>query len=300
MSGGKTFRGFQRRAGVPRRGFTLIELLVVISVVALLMALLVPALQRARRQAKAAVCHSNLRQWAMTLSVYTQEHEGRFPSDPLGVNGLWLLRGTFMSGDDPNVDQGSFHHFHTQGIALCPMATEPAGDSGFGISNAPYGSVRYDVEGRNGSATAAWEIIHPAPAFQGSYGYNGWLFRGFSQRFPPSLLSTGRIDLNVLTLRHRASIPVLLDASHPFAQPRPFEPPGSPQGGGSGMSSFCMTRHERQVNGLLLDWSARKIDLKELWTLKWYAEYDTAGPWTKAGGVQPERWPSWIRYFKDY
>ena len=54
------------------------------------------------------------------------------------------------------------------------------------------------------------------------------------------------------------------------------------------------------VNGLFLDWSVRKVGLKEPWTLKWYPEYDTAGPWTKAGGVKREDWPEWLRKFKDY
>ena len=46
-----------------RKGFTLIELLVVISVIVLLMALLLPALQRARNQARAVVCRAHLKQW---------------------------------------------------------------------------------------------------------------------------------------------------------------------------------------------------------------------------------------------
>ncbi len=49
-----------------------------------------------------------------------------------------------------------------------------------------------------------------------------------------------------------------------------------------------------------MDWSVRKVGLKELWTLKWHRQYDTAGPWTKAGGVQGEDWPLWLRRFKDY
>lgn len=66
------------------------------------------------------------------------------------------------------------------------------------------------------------------------------------------------------------------------------------------MSRFCINRHEGTVNGAFMDWSVRKIGLKELWTLKWHYEYNTAGPYTLAGGMQPEAWPQWMRNFKDY
>jgi prepilin-type processing-associated H-X9-DG protein len=62
----------------------------------------------------------------------------------------------------------------------------------------------------------------------------------------------------------------------------------------------CINRHSGGVNGLFLDWSVRKVGLKELWTLKWHKQFNTAGPWTKAGGVRPEDWPKWMRHFKDY
>jgi len=42
------------------------------------------------------------------------------------------------------------------------------------------------------------------------------------------------------------------------------------------------------------------VGLKEIWTLKWNKEFDTRGSWTKAGGVNPEDWPPWMRRFKDY
>jgi len=60
-------------------GFTLIELLVVISIVALLMAILLPTLQQVRKQAHAAGCQSNLRQWGLYYSMYTAESDGRMP-----------------------------------------------------------------------------------------------------------------------------------------------------------------------------------------------------------------------------
>ena len=67
-----------------------------------------------------------------------------------------------------------------------------------------------------------------------------------------------------------------------------------------GFSAFCINRHNGGVNGLFLDGAVRPIGIKELWTLKWHRQFDTAGRWTLAGGVQPEDWPKWMRRFKDY
>ncbi|MBN1361755.1 MAG: hypothetical protein JW993_14255 [Sedimentisphaerales bacterium] len=62
----------------------------------------------------------------------------------------------------------------------------------------------------------------------------------------------------------------------------------------------CIDRHGRgSINAGFVDGSSRRVGLKELWTLKWHTQYDTSGPWTKAGGVQPEDWPAWMRRFKD-
>ena len=59
-----------------RRGFTLIELLVVIAIIALLMAILLPALHRAKDQARSVICLHNLRQWGLATSQYATESEG--------------------------------------------------------------------------------------------------------------------------------------------------------------------------------------------------------------------------------
>ncbi len=62
----------------------------------------------------------------------------------------------------------------------------------------------------------------------------------------------------------------------------------------------CINRHNGGINILLMDWSVRKVGLKELWALKWHKEFDTQNHWTKAGGVQPGDWPQWMRKFKDH
>jgi type II secretory pathway pseudopilin PulG len=278
-------------------------LLVVVAIIALLVALLLPALRRARRQAKAMVCRSNLRQWAMVLATYTEDHQGRFPSKGLGVDGVWLLRGAFLTGNDPNAPQDTFHHFNTKKIACCPMATRAFGGLRFGatIGTTSFGSS-YKVEGSMGSALGAWKIKTPAPAFRGSYGLNLWLFTGLHENPEDSAqLRDGRIDLDVLSLRGRSGIPVLLDGTCPLSWARDTDPPSwDPDLGAFHLGYFCTNCHQDSVNGLFLDWSVRKVGLKELWTLNWYTEFNRAGKWTKAGGVQPEDWPKWMRNFKDY
>lgn len=58
-----------------RKGFTLIELLVVIAIIAVLMSILMPAMQRAREQGKRAVCLSNVKQFGLSWVLYADEND---------------------------------------------------------------------------------------------------------------------------------------------------------------------------------------------------------------------------------
>ena len=274
-------------------GFTLIELLVVIAIIALLMAILLPALQSVRRQARTVVCQANLKQWGGIMALYIEDNRGRFPP---GIPGcLGFLRGSFVYDDDPN-KADVYHSVSTEGIALCPMAVR-AGDMAFS-ARGPANSRSWHFECTTGSKFEAWEITSPGKPFRCSYGLNERLFDShFTDQFSRRYLD----DTDLFSLRGKANIPTLLDCSSFYGGiVRGMGPPQSEFGSPVYWWSLCINRHNGHVNGLFLDWSVRKVGLKELWTLKWHPKFDTAGEWTRAGGVKPEDWPEWMRGFKDY
>ena len=76
-----------------RHAFTLIELLMVISIIALLISILLAALQRAKRQARLLYCMSNLKQIGVGMAGYVAENNGHYPNpSSVSVNIIYTLK----------------------------------------------------------------------------------------------------------------------------------------------------------------------------------------------------------------
>ena len=265
-----------------KRAFTLVELLVVIAIIALLMSILMPALARVRQQAKVVICQSNLRQWGAIFSMYTADNDGSFQEgwDNINTSNWWMdsTKAYYAAGLIPDeVDEFE--------IFFCPAAANKN-------KKAADGEVNFGV----------WDDRWlQDKGYYGSYGINGWVENKLVDRdYPQMAPKRWRTD----RVSGAAEVPLFMDAPWIDCWPEHFDNPPDYDNmfwqQGEQMARFCKNRHEGYINIVFLDYSVKKIGLKEMWRLKWNRKFELDNLWTAEGGVKPGDWPEWMHGFKDY
>ena len=242
-----------------RGGFTLAEMLVAVGIALVLVAILLPAVGRVRRQAQAVGCLANLRQLGFAYGVYAAGNDRRGPAFTFSKSDSWV-EAFRVQAETPT------------GLYLCPRT----GDN---------------VSPDFGTAQSSWTLTlerKTGPArVSGSYGFNAWLMtwepkgkggQQFSGGKPGQYLPPAASGMDL--------VPVFADATWADGWPRADDPSPPDLVGGDRkrqgpeqapkenmMARFAIARHGRGINVVFLDGHAGAVPLDDLKRLKWHKDF---------------------------
>jgi len=282
MSKGATFARVKAARNAARRAFTLIELLVVITIIAILAALLLPALARAKSQGQQTSCLNNIKQITTAGLMYLNDTKHGFPWNPPSYPNydpnappFWIEALTNCGAIDP--------------VRVCPSTHLP-----------PPPLVQ-----EGGAADLEWVTQVEPPGLEcGSYGLNGWFF-DFMVEANPDMTGGAYPQFmypNLASVPKPAQTPFFCDQNYVYTFPLEADrAPGdlytgqSPpdwvmrdgigcctilrHGGPTANNSFPYTSGQPlpgAINMSFADGHAQLVKLPQLWTFYWHRNWNPA------------------------
>ncbi len=258
------------------KGFTLIELLVVIAVIAMLLAIITPALKKAKDTAKSITCRSSLRQMGIGFSSYYAENNDEALYSAGGED-FWFLQIAPYLGDGKMKTGGLAEEElrSTMQILKCPMTKAPE-DAGAG---AYFGNAREQYRYAYGQVV-------------GSYTINAWV-GGWDYKINPKLghVNEAQARANLMrsyreknSNRNRADVPIVAEGIWVDTYPEDTDqtPDKWPAGkdlstgnisGDIGLGRITTNRHGMSTNLLYCDGHVASTQLDTLWAQQWHKKF---------------------------